>query len=266
MQANRRMRQRSSYLRSGVLSKRRSESRLDGLLAEAAAREVPRRARPRPAALDQPPSPFDFGLEGVDGVADHRFVEGFGQQAVPDRLVAPAPVGQGLCPGPSDPLVVDEPGALKRCERFSGHLRRNGPFQPFGEPASREIAAAQRTPGDAQPLCSSKLAAHQSQRFAVERPPLHQAGANGDVGREDAPRRTVQLDRHATAAVVAEPSDGRQLPGLGGGFPDCVGLGLHLAVLRGIGDGQQPCRGDLLRPELYLDLRQDPLAHVGMLA
>ena len=202
----------------------------------------------------------------MDGFTDHRFVEGFGSQAMPDRLVSPAPVGQGHCAGLSDPLVVDEAGALERCERFSGRLRRNGPFQPFGEPASREIAATQRPAGDAQSLGSSKLAAHQPQRIAVERPSLDEAGADDDVGREDAPRRTVQLDRHATAAVVAERCDGRQLLGLGGGFPDRVGLGLHLAVLRRIGDGQQPCRGDLLRPELHLDLRQDPLAHVGMLA
>ena len=202
----------------------------------------------------------------MDGFTDHRFVEGFGSQAMPDRLVSPAPVGQGHCAGPSDPLVVDEAGALERCERFSGRLRRNGPFQPFGEPASREIAATQRPAGDAQSLGSSKLAAHQPQRFAVERPSLNKAGADDDVGWKDAPRRAVELDRHATAAVGAERSDGRQLLGLGGGFPDRVGLGLHLAVLRRIGDGQQPCRGDLLRPELHLDLRQDPLAHVGMLA
>jgi len=139
----------SSYRRSGVLSKSRSESRLDSLLGEASACEVPRRARPRSAALDQPPGPFALGLERVDGAADHRFLESFGPQTVPNRLVPPAPVGQGPCAALSDPLVVDEAGALERCERLRGRLRRNGPFQPFAEPASREIAATQRPAGHA---------------------------------------------------------------------------------------------------------------------
>ena len=116
----------SSYRRSGVLSKSRSESGLHGLLAEAPPGQVAGRPGPEAAPVDQGPHTLGFGFQAREGLLDERLLEPLGQQALPDRLVALAPLRERPRPVARDAPVVDEPGALERGERLRG---RNGPYR-----------------------------------------------------------------------------------------------------------------------------------------
>ena len=68
---------------------------------------------------------------------------------------------------------------------------------------------AKRAPGDLQRLGPAELAAQQSQHRPVESPALDEPGTRGDVDRQHAPGRAVQLHRHPTAPVVTQRGDRR---------------------------------------------------------
>src|SRR5262249_60278945 len=147
MQANRRMRQRSSYRCSALLSKRRSQSGLDRLLAEAPGGEVAGRPRAWAAPLDQPPGALGLGLQRADGLLR----QAFGTEPVPDRLVAVASGSERLRPHQRDPLVVDEACPFEHRERLDGGGWRNGVPEPFRQPPAGGGAVAGRPPPHPHP-------------------------------------------------------------------------------------------------------------------
>src|SRR5262249_28667383 len=140
MQANRRVRQHSSYRCSPLLSKPRSQSGLDRLLPEAPGREVARRPRPWPAPLDQRPRALGLGLEP----ADRLLGQALGPQPVADRLVAVTSGRERRRPHARDPPVVDDPRTLEHREPLSGRRPppRAPPPSPRPPPGGRSAAAA----------------------------------------------------------------------------------------------------------------------------
>ena len=62
-----------------------------------------------------------------------------------------------------------------------------------------------------------------AERSTVERPTLEELRADDDIDGQDAPRRAVELDRHASAAVLAQRGDGRHYLVFAAAFPTVSG-------------------------------------------
>lgn len=186
------------------MSKSRFVRRLDALLPESAAGEVARRARPRAAAGDQGLGPLGLRVESGDRGFDLRLVDPLGAQAVPDRLVPPAPAGERFRPRLGDPHVIDEAGACERRQRLGRDGRRDRPLlEPFGQPPPREVPGPEGATCNGKRLGTAELTAHDAEGRTIEHPPFEELCSNDDVNGKDAPRRAVECDRHAAAAVLA---------------------------------------------------------------
>ena len=192
------------------MSKIAPESRFQRLLTESAAGQVTRGASARARAAPRDGrARSDSGLEALPTASPTTAsVRGLGaRRSVPDRRVAPAPLGERL--GPT---------RATRARRRRGRRARaaasdssaacgaDGPLlQPFGDAALERSRRRSARPATASASARRSSRPQQSQRCAVERPPSTRPARTTTSDREHAPRRAVELDRHAAAPVVAQP-------------------------------------------------------------
>jgi hypothetical protein len=135
---------------------------------------------------------------------DDRLVDPLGAQAVPDRLVPPAPAGERFRPRLRDPRVIDEAGTCERRQRLGRDGRRDRSLlEPFGQPPPREVPGPEGATCDGERLGTAELTPHDAEGRTIEDPPFEELCSNDDVDRKDAPGRAVERDRYASAAVLA---------------------------------------------------------------